>query len=189
MSKKLIAIVAAVVVVLGVGAVLIMGRDKKDTNNQSSSTSEGSSQQAANQPTVSGNIFSLADGGKATKCNFTFSGSNGESTGAMYSDGKGRGLMKTDVQTSEGNSGSMNVLVLGEKVYSWTTSNGQTVGFEFDKSVYQQSQPGGSGGTVGGSQTDPDQKFDLKCEDWNVDEAMLSKPEGITFTSLSGQTQ
>lgn len=184
MNKKLI--IGAVVAVVAIAGVAFVVTRKDDSTGGSNATSNGTTNQPAQSAgegaSESGNIYSLTDAGKARKCTFQYSGSNGTGSGTMYTDGKGRGLMTVDVKTERGNTGTSNTLVLSDKVYGWTTTGGSAIGFMYNKA----SLTGGSGasGANGSSAADPNQKFDLQCGSWNVDEAVLGVPQGVNFMSL-----
>lgn len=184
MNKKTLMIVGAVILVVAVaGGVFFMSKDDtNDNSSQDSQTNQKSSEQTQNteqSQTEQGNLFSIASGGKAQQCEMNYSGTNGSGTGKMYTDGKGRGLMTIDIKTEKGNTGQSNTLVTADKVYSWTTANGQTFGFVADKSKYTSSSS-----TSSASSADPNQKFDMNCQAWTIDESKLTVPSNVNFTAL-----
>ncbi len=179
MSKVIIgAVVAAVIVVAG-GAVVFLRKDDSPTT-----TSRSGSSTSSNAESTNGNVFSLSGGGKALACTYTYSGSNGSGEGKMYTDGKGRGLMSTKVETEKGNTGESNVLSLNDDVYAWTVSNGQTFGFKSTKAAYTAPTSASTPTTQSTGASDPNANFDMDCKDWSVDESVLSVPSNVTFTSL-----
>ncbi len=183
MSKNttIITIVAVVVLLIGIVAFVTLSNNKKSSN--TSNTTTNSQEASQSNSTTNGNIFTIATGGEARKCTYNYSGQNGTGTGTMYTDGKGRGLMQMSVETSKGNSGESSVLLNADKVYSWTTSNGKTVGFVFNKSTFEKQGTTTSPSTSSTS-VDPSQKFDLKCTAWSVDEAILTVPSNVNFMSM-----
>lgn len=187
MSKKLIAIIVAVILVAGVAGFILLKGDDEDTKSNSSVTSS-SENAKKDTSTTSGNVFSLSEAGKAQRCAFTYSGSNGTGDGTMYSDGKGRGLMTLNVTSEQGNSMVSNTLVLSDKVYSWTATNGQTIGFVANKSTYTSNQSSNTQTSSSATQnTDASQSYKVKCVAWEVDESTLAVPSSVSFQTLPGQ--
>lgn len=191
MSRNvIIAGVVGVIIIIAAGAfVLTRNSSTTSTTTQDSQTSPqstGSDQGESGTGPTTGNIFTLSESGKSQKCTFTYSGDNGNGEGTMYADGNGRGLMKMDLETERGNSGENNTLILSDKVYTWTISNGQTFGMTMDKSTMQN---GGAGsGTDAGrtsTSTNANQSFDMQCQNWTVDESMLTVPSNVSFTNTA----
>ena len=191
MSKKLISVIVAVLIIAGIAGFVVYNNNKDDNSkSNASSTSLTSSAQKSTQTSTSGSIFSLAEAGKAQKCTFTYTGTSGTGTGTMYSNGKGGGLMTLAVTTSEGKTLTSNTLLSGDKVYSWTTTNGQTIGFVADKSIY--TTPKSTATTTQPSSVTQDSEasksYKVKCVGWSVDQAMLTPPTNVTFQTLPSST-
>jgi uncharacterized protein YxeA len=184
MNKNILIVAGVLILLGGAGAFFLLSKNDntQQTTNNSSTTnqSEQKAQEEEKAETTNGNIFSLSDSGHSHKCMFTYSGSNGTGNGTMYTDGKGRGLMTIEVKTEKGNTGKSNTLVLSDKVYGWTETEGKAIGFTYDKSTLTN----GSGNSSSGSNVDPSQKFDLNCEDWSVDESTLAVPTNVNFMTL-----
>lgn len=173
-SKLIIGAIFVVGIVAGLMSYFVFAKPAQqatDSKNKNASEEE---------MVENGNIFTLVDMGHAHQCTFTYSGSTGNSEGKMYTDGKGRGLMTVDVKTAKGNTGQVNTLLLNDKVYGWTETDGKTVGFVYSKSTITS----GKGSSASSSGVDPNQKFELKCSSWNVDEAKLSVPSNVNFMSM-----
>ncbi len=182
MNKKILAIIA-VVAVVGIGAVLLTRKDTPAANTQATQQSN-ETKETSSEETTNGNLFTMVDAGRSHKCTYSYNGSAGESKGTMYVDGKGRGRMQMQVNSDENNKGEMNILLLADKVYSWTTTDQGTAGFVYDKAQFTQNQPSAQSPGSTSNTADPNQKFDLKCSDWSVDESMLTVPSNINFVSL-----
>lgn len=183
MNKKLIAMAVGIVVVLGAIGVYVLSM-KNDTQSSTRPATDATKVTNTTDQAASGNIFSLVEGGRAQKCTFSYSSTNGSGDGTMYSDGKGRGLMMIDLRTEKGNTGKSNTLVLADKVYGWTETNGKTIGFSYDKATFTNKTASTTNPGSGSSSVDPNQKFDLRCEKWSVDEAMLTVPSTVNFVTL-----
>lgn len=195
MSRNVI-IAGAVGVVIIIAAGVFVFTQNSSTTSTTTNESQASPQSATNDQGESGNtqttgnIFTLTDAGKSQKCTFTYNGDNGSGDGTMYADGNGRGLMKTSVETERGNSGENNTLILSDKVYTWTISNGQTFGMVMNKSTMQNGGAGsGTGAGTGAGRTstssDANQSFDMNCQSWTVDESILTVPSDVNFTNTA----
>lgn len=188
-KKVLIGIVVAILVLGGGAYFVLSGKDdSKTTNSQAQSTDQtettNQNSDSAN-PESSGNLKTLLAAGKAQKCTMKYSGDSGSGDGTMYSNGSDRGLMTMNYQTEQGNSGVSNVLYNKDKVYTWSTVNGQTFGMIFEKSGYESQSSSSSQSGTSKSAPDPNEKFDLNCSAWNVDESILTPPSDVNFTSFA----
>jgi uncharacterized protein YxeA len=190
MNRKAIIGIIIAVAIIGVGAAAMMlGGD--DTSNSStgtnSSTSKNDQQASITQDTkTEASLTSLATGGKAQKCTFSYSGSDGQGSGTMYTAGDGRGRMQIAVKTDKGNEGESNMLVLSDKSYTWTKTDEGTFGFMLNTSDVK-SSGSSSASTSNGSAGA--QNYSMDCESWNVDTALLAVPSDVNFISLPSVTQ
>src|SRR3989344_1285640 len=181
MNKKILLAVGAALVVIGAAAAfLVMGKDVSPATSDQSSTQANNSS-TEKEITSDGNLLTLSGGGKAQECSMSYSDSNGQGTGKMYTDGKGRGRMQLELTTERGNIGQSNTLVTGGKVYSWTVTEGAAIGFVADASTIQ---PNAAGPPTDSSSQTAGKNFSLNCKSWNVDEAMLAVPTDVNFTAL-----
>ncbi len=181
-SKVIIAIACAVLVIGGGVAFIAMSGDDENSETKSSQTSSSGSANESSEKEVNGNLKSISSGGKPQSCTFSYSGENGSGTGKMFTDGKGRGLLTMDLTTEQGNVGQSNTLTTTDKVYSWTKTDSQSVGFVFDASTLESntSTPGTSSSQTQNASKD----FSLKCKSWTVDETVLAVPSDVTFSTL-----
>lgn len=183
-TKVTIAIVAAVVIIGGGAAYFAMNQDE-DTKTATQTTKSTSTEPASSsqETSVKGSLASIRSDGKARSCTFTYSGASGSGSGTMYSDGKGRGLLTMELVTEKGNVGQSNTLTTVDKVYSWTKTASGSVGFVFDASTLKTESSASSSASSSNTQN-ASQNFDLKCKNWNVDEAILTVPADVTFSTL-----
>lgn len=182
LNKVIIGVV--VVAVIGTGAFFLLGsKDNKTTNtakDSMASANTNSPSTANKDQQESGNIYSLAGGSKAKKCTSNYSGSTGSGTVTMYTDGKGSARMVTDVTTTDGQKMTTNALVTADKVYSWTGA----MGFVTDKSASESQPSSGTTSNAPSTNNSPDTRYSLKCDNWTVDEAMLTVPSNVTFSAM-----
>lgn len=185
MNKKVLITIGVILFVLLASAsvYMIINNNSSSTSSSSNTSTNAEKADLAN----SGNIFSLTESTKAQQCTFTYSGSNGSGNGKMYTDGKGNGLMTIEVKTEQGNTGTSNTLLLGDKVYGWTNTASQTIGFVYTKEQLTSNTNSGSNSqSSSSSNVDPNQKFNLSCSSWNVDQNILQVPQNVNFTALPG---
>ncbi len=192
MSKglKIGIIVGVLILLIGTGAYLV-GRKPKSSSSQSEkvNTNTSQEQQQTNTSTDESksdtSLFSLARSGKAQKCSFSYAGEGGKGVGTMYSDGTGLGLMKMTMQTDQGNMGESSTLAVADKVYSWTTTNGQSFGMVMDRKALENPQSPSPSTTPSSESFDKvNQSFSLDCQSWVVDDSLFETPSNVNFTSL-----
>ncbi len=182
MSNRLMIIIAAIVVAGGAAAFVTMNNDDSPASSSSSSQSSTQTQQKESSDSkTKSNLSTIARDGKAVECDFSSSGASGTATGKMFSDGKGRGLMTINGTTEQGNSGVSNILTTADKSYSWTDSEGRTIGIMFDNAQLQSGTQAAQSNQAAGN---INQDFDMDCKDWDVDESKLTPPTNINFQSL-----
>lgn len=187
MNKKLILIIVGAVVLLGgVGGYLLMNRDDNTINsstdqNQDTPNQDTPSADQGQEAEVQGNLQTLRNDGTPRQCTMSYTDSARNGTGKMYTDGQGRGLMSLEVKTERGNTGQTNTLITNDKVYSWTKTDGGSIGMVLDASAIQ---PHATGSPTTSSTQAAGKDFTLKCKAWNVDEAVLAIPTDVTFTNM-----
>lgn len=183
MSKGIM-LVAGVVVLAVLGGGIFYVTNKDETPDQATSSQTGGSSTNQNKTSddskVEGNLASISSGGKARQCTFTYSGENGSGNGSLYTDGNGRGLMTMDLVTEKGNTGKSNTLITSDKAYSWTTTNGTSIGFVFDK----EKLTANTSQTSNTTSSDANKNFSMNCEDWTVDNSKLNAPSDVNFSTL-----
>lgn len=182
MNIKLVGILIGLLVAVGGGGYLLMNKDSAtDKNNETATNTNAETPKESEGTEIQGNLQTLRSDGKARECTLAYSDSNGSGNGKMYTDGKGRGRIIIDLVTERGNAGQSNTLTDGDKTYSWTTTAGGSFGFVFDTSTIQTKN---TGSPTTSSTAAAGKDFSLKCKDWSVDEAVLTVPTDVKFTTL-----
>ena len=182
MNRNIIIIVVVVLIVAAGGAFLLLKKDDSPVNkSQNTQTEQESVTQASEGTAMQGNLQTLRSDGVARVCTMSYSDTAGSGNGTMYSDGKGRGRIQLSLKTERGNAGESNTLMTGDKVYSWTKTDGGSFGLVFDASTVKANST--SSPTTSSSQTGG-KNFELKCKGWTVDESVLTVPSDVKFTSL-----
>lgn len=181
MSKPVIIGVAVVAVVALGGGAFFLTQDDDTSNNETSQTQ--TDQANTEEEHAQGTFASITATGEPQQCDVSYEGEAGSGSGTIYSDGTGRGRMQLQFTTAEGNTGSSNTLVTADKAYAWFAgSEGAAIGFVYDKATFNTGTADTQANANGPS---ADQNFDMHCQDWNVDEALLTPPTDVTFTSIS----
>lgn len=181
MSKTALIVIGVVLLVAaGGGGAYLLTRGNDTASDSTQNTADQSKQENGTKSEAS--FSSVANGGKAQKCTFTYEGSDGNGTGTMYGDGDGRGFMTMEVKSAKGNTGTSNTLTTADKAYGWFETGGKKTGFAFDKSTFE--NRAGSNQTSSTAGTDPSKKFTMDCQDWTVDESLFSVPSDVTFITL-----
>lgn len=182
MSKGVMVLVGVVVLaVVGGGIFFVTNKDDSSQANSSQSTDSATNQNKINDNSkVEGNLASISSGGKARQCTFSYSGENGSGNGKLYTDGNGRGLMTMDLVTEKGNTGKSNTLITTDKAYNWTTTNGSSIGFVFDK----EKLTANNSQTSNTTSSDANKNFTMNCENWTVDNSKLNAPSDVNFSAL-----
>jgi uncharacterized protein YxeA len=180
--KKILMALAAVAV-LGVGGWFgyqTLQDKPQDTANSAATQNTTNTNTTDGEENLEGSLETFRSAGKARKCSLSYSGENGNGSGTMYTDGKGRGRITLDVATEKGNTGESNTLVLSEKSYSWTKTDSGTFGLAFNTSDIKTDSQSSNTST----QQSADKNFSMKCKSWSVEESVLTVPSDVTFTSL-----
>ncbi len=190
MSKSLIIGIVAGIIAVGGGLTYFVLNKSNPTTQQSSdvqATQPQAEPQTQENLKTNGNLSTLTNSGKPQKCSFTYSSENGSGSGTMYSDGKGRGLMQMSVQANSGQPVNSNILMLSDRVYSWSTTDGKTFGIVFDRASLE-SHTDNMNSTQHQVGEELSKSYDIDCTSWSVDETLLVVPTNITFTALPAST-
>lgn len=170
MSKNLmIGVAVAVLLVLGVGGYVMMG---KKTEQTSTTTTTPAAEEVSPAPAKqSGSLRQLLAAGVAQKCTFSSEGTQG----TVYTGG---GKMRGDMQTtSDERTIVSHMIVDGTTSYIWM--DGQATGF---KTSWETTQTGTAGGV------DPNKNVDYDCGAWVTDAGQFAMPAGVTFAAMGNIT-
>lgn len=175
MNTKIAGIIVAVIILLGLGGFLFLGKN---------GTSKNQVTQITPTPTVTENsmtqnsLLDLLTGGKTQSCTFTYAGSDGTKTdGTVYISGT---KMRGDISTITSSKKESKITMIrdGDITYIWgsdlPTGIKMTLSANDLKSNTQANQYFNS-----------TQKTDYKCSPWSVDSSMFSVPTNIKFTDIS----
>lgn len=172
--KKII-IILIILILLGVGAYLLMGRSYQPPTSQvpvsqNKPTSSGTQ-------TIQGTIKSLLSAGKSQKCTYSSNLESGSVGGVVYiANGKMRGDFVSVTEQTKING---HMIVDSGFSYIWTDMNKQGIKMAIDQKV----QPTG---TSANSQTpDINQTFNYTCQTWTEDNSMFTLPSDISFSTFT----
>ena len=172
MNKKIL-LVAAAVLLLGVGGYFYTKTQKSGGNGGKSEVSSGMK-----------SLKDLLSSGVAQKCTFSTTDESGVSEGTTYvAGGKVRGDFTT---TASGKKTASHTIVDGKTSYIWT--DGEKNGFkmtveETEAGAEDKDAPVPQETSV--QETDLNQKTDYKCSAWVPDSSLFVPPTNVTFTDFS----
>ena len=158
----MIGVVVTVLLLLGVGGYVMMGKKT------------GSMPVPASPTPVkqSGSLRQLLSGGVAQKCTY----SSGGTQGTVYvGGGKMRGDMVT---TTDATTTVSHMIVDGTTSYIWM--DGQTTGYKMSWDTTTPAPTSGAGQTG----FDPDSNVNYNCGPWVADVSMMAMPAGVTFAEM-----
>lgn len=179
------AILAALVLLAGVGAgayVLINRAEDNSanqTNNSQTTTQTPEDKNSTNQNKQQ-SISEINSSGKPLKCNFTYSGANGNADAVMYSNGSGNSRIDIAATTEKGNTGTNIQIIKDGKSYTIVESNGKKIAFSFDLANITTE----SANTNSNQGIPPNVNFDMTCENWDVDSSVFEIPSDAQFLNL-----
>lgn len=191
MSGKVIAIIAAVVVVGG-GAYVFLNNGNAPEGAETSggsevreSTSETEQISEVDIPSSgSGSFESLLKlGGNAT-CDFMYTEpeSGAEVEGRVYVADNGELFRGDFTMKHQGTTYESHVIRDGSKGYTWSETPYGSMALEFEiqgeEDVFQSNDEGGF---------DYDQEFDYSCQRWSVNSSFFVPPSEIEFTNMTEQ--
>ncbi len=174
-KQAVVGIVAAVLILVGAGAVYTLGKTKNAPEPTSIAKSVTPTPSGSMQASVAG-IFKST---KNQKCEFDTKTENGETKGTIYATpDKAYGQIFT---TAAGKTQSISVIRNEDAFYVWGDAFPQ--GIKMTMSVEEMGQK------ITGSQFanfDPNHKTDFTCVGWTPDELMFSPPTNVKFVDLGG---
>ena len=176
MNMKFIAIAVAAIILLLGGDLFLYSKN--------SSPNSTPTQKATVSPTTTsqnGSLLDILASGQNKKCNFDVKSSSGADTkGTFYISGtKVRGSLNI---TTNGKLDTMNILRDGDTNYMWGSALPTGIKMtlsanDFAENINTQT-----------STTNPDQKMDLKCVSWTVDQSLFTVPADVKFTDAGSMT-
>ncbi len=170
-SKVIIGIVAAVIVVLGAGAALMMA-NSSDTANKSQDSAK--TNQAASKTSLS----ALLEKGDPQKCTYSGSNEGYEYSGTAYFSSEKQ--MRNDYKSErEGKNRDGSMIISDGTQYFWNNDDkkGFKTAIKADDSQQSSSETS--------ENVDTDAKFSFQCEAWTVDDSKFTPPSDVTIQDLT----
>lgn len=173
MSKTILGVIAAVVVVSGVTGFVLTRPDAETSSSKTatSSRSEQTKTQSSDE-SKSGPLSEFLAAGDEKKC--TYSDERG--SGTMYFS---KGRLRNDIQSSKDGKTSEGHMIVTEAVqYIWFDNQQSGLKFAFSKTDAnpQAANQGGLDATA---------TYSFRCSSWAGDESFFVPPSNITFTDLT----
>lgn len=169
MNTKILGIIVALILLLGVGGYLFLNQNKSAVNTNSNATPTETSTQASS-------LLDILNSGQNQRCTFTTTTDKNSTEGTFYiADGKMRGDLKT---TADGKTEEISMIRDGDTNYIWGSS--LTMGIKMTLKIEDLAKDTKTTGQF----VDPNQKFDYKCMPWTTDNSLFTPPSNIKFNEL-----
>jgi len=169
MSKTMIGVIVAIVVIVGGYFIYNAnkgGTDVSDTTSDVTSSAQTSTDKAA--------LAELIKKGGTLTCTITQNVNNTKVTGTMF---MGSGMMRGEYTTKVQNVNiDSNFIVRDGFTYTWSSMT-PNAGFKVAIPAV-----GSTASTANTSSFDVSQVEDYKCEAWTLDASKFTLPAGVTFT-------
>ena len=173
MNSKIIAATIVIIVLLGLGGYLLLGKTKAPTKTEQTAGSGAKSGNAFNNTTLS----ALLGMGQNLRCSFNTTGASETTQGTFYiSKGNVRGDF--NVKTSDGKDNQMSLIRTGDTTYIWGSAlpTGIKMTFSLDE-IAKNSQTSQYSSLT--------EKTNYNCMPWSVDNSLFTLPTNVKFTDLS----
>lgn len=172
-QNKIIAVVAAIlIIVLGLGGYLFLGKNQTKTVNTTANTKEATN---SGSNAMQSSITDLFTSGATKQCTFDVKGSTGgETKGTVYVSGnKAYGNF---VMTANGKTSGMYLIRNDTTFYTWGDSLPSGIKMTMDVNEMATKMQGGQY-----SSFNPSEKVNYNCTNWNADESKFTPPSNIKF--------
>ncbi len=179
-KQAIIGIIAAFVILFGAIGVFALNRTKIPEPNSTINTATKETKNPAST------LASIIGSGKTQKCSFSSKNESSQTKGTAYLSGK---KLRTDLSTQvNGKTSMVYVIRNGDENYIWGTEFPNNTGMKITMSMDEMM---GKSDTSNEAQKyfDANMDVDYKCENWNVDEKILTPPTNIKFQDLSEMMQ
>jgi len=167
-------------------ATILSACSKQTSNNTTQSETKNNS----NDSTFVGSFKELMGKNDSVKCVIKSTTDNSVDDGVYYIDGNTQ-KMRADIKTQveeEGKKITINSSVIYDKntMYSWGDNLPQGIKFTIDPNQANPDTPNLSGTPeVEGEVVDLDEKVNLDCQKWTVDNNIFTPPANVTFVDMA----
>ena len=175
MNSKVIAIVIAIIILLGLGGFILYGKSKAPTKTAQTSQTPAKSQNSSTNTTLAG-LIAL---GQNLRCSFSVTGTNGDLTNGTFYVSKENVRGDFTVKTPDGKQNQMSIIRMGDTNYVWGSAlpRGIKMTLSLDKITQ---------GAQASQYSAVNQKTNYNCLPWNVDASLFTPPANVTFTDMTG---
>jgi hypothetical protein len=178
--QAIIAVAVGVIIVLGASAAFLYS--KTQNTNESAATTVAQNESKSENASMS-SIVDLLSKNENTKCTFSSSTDEGETSGTVYVSGdKARGEFEVMVGKEKT---TTNMIRQGDTFYMWGDSfpTGMKMVMSVDEWAQKAEQPQTEEAL---STFDPNYDVDFKCSNWTVDATLFDTPKDVKFISIEG---
>jgi hypothetical protein len=174
-NSKLVAVVIAIIILLGLGGYLLYGKSKAPQKVMQTTQAPVKSLTPATNTTLAG-LMSL---GQNLRCTFNTNSTTGASTNGTVYISKGNVRGDFTVKAKDGKQDQMSIIRVGDTNYIWGSAlpTGIKMTLALDK-------------LTSGAQTSQystvNQKTNYNCMPWSVDPSLFTPPASVKFTDMTG---
>jgi hypothetical protein len=168
MNTKVIGVIVALLLLLGVGGAYFLSQNKPTTQTTDTPATTTTEKKSSS-------LLDLLSLGKNQRCTFKTASEGSSTEGTVYiAEGKMRGDFKTTV---DGKAQDMSMIRDGDTSYIWGSS--LPTGIKMTISLDELSSNQQTGQVV-----NPSDKLDYSCIPWNTDASLFTPPSNIKFSEL-----
>lgn len=170
-NQIIIGIVAAIIIILGLGGFLLLAKNKASTPYNTSAVT--------NTNMMQGTIQDIFAGGKNQKCDFDVKESTGGETKGSVSVASDKAY-GTFEMTTNGKVTNTYMVRDGDTFYLWGNSLPLAIKTKMSVNDMAKQMSGGNYSNI-----DPNKKLEFNCNSWTVDESLFTPPANIKFTDVA----
>jgi hypothetical protein len=177
--QAIIAIAVGVIIVLGASAAFLYSKTQKTEKIAATVAVKESKSEKAKMSS----IVDLLSKNENTKCTFSSSTDEGETSGTVYVSGD---KAKVELETTTGKEKTtIYTIRQGDTFYMWGDSlpTGMKMTMNVDEWAQKAKQPQTKEAL---STFDPNSDVDFKCSAWTVDPSLFIAPTNVKFISIQG---
>lgn len=178
-KQAIIAVVVAVVIVLGAGGAFLYSKNKPASQPNSTTATQSANEESS----MSSDLTSILKSGKTQQCSFSYDEQNGNSTsGVTYLSSD---KMRTDINsTTNGKSSTIYVIRNGDDNYIWGSEFPNNTGMKMTMSIDEYAS-----NTDSKKYFDPTKKIDYSCSGWTIDSSVFTPPSNVKFQDFSAMIE
>lgn len=196
MNSKIIALIIAGLVIIGLVIYLMGGKSGENQATQTVETESTSEEVEENDSSFQeegfGSLAAFFGLGRDLTCTFshTDTETGALSTGDFYYDGGAERFRVDSTSSVDGGTYVSHMINDRESLYLWTEGTEGTFAIRMNSETYESNQD--LPNTEGQNETQPfsvDEQVEYDCDPWNVDATLFAPPAGVEFLDMESMMQ